>query len=93
MHIDVLERYWLIAVGVTLGTFTAALLAGIFIFGLRTPSPVGRIDPTMIDQTEFAETGLRDMGNNRYEVYMLAQMWSFRPSEITVPAGAEVTFL
>lgn len=93
MHIDELERYWLIAVSVMLGAFTAALLASIFIFGVTLPSPVGRIDPTQLENSEFAEPGLRHMGGNQYTAHIIAQMWNYVPNEITVPAGAEVTFV
>lgn len=92
MHIDDLERYWLIAVAAVLGCFAAALIAGVFVFGVELPSPIGRINPTEIDQSEFAETGVRHMGGNQYTVYMIAQMWVYQPSEVRVPTGAEVTF-
>jgi cytochrome c oxidase subunit 2 len=93
MHIDQFERYWLIAVGAVLGAFTAALLVSVFVFGVTLPSPVGRIDPTTIDQSEFAEPGLRHMGGNQYTAHVIAQMWMFVPRELTVPQGAEVTFI
>jgi cytochrome c oxidase subunit 2 len=93
MHIDDLERYWLVAVAVVLGAFTAALFVSVFVFGISLPSPVGRIDPTTIEQTEFAQTGLRHMGGDQYTVHMVAQMWRYEPSEVRVPAGSEVTFI
>jgi cytochrome c oxidase subunit 2 len=34
---------------------------------------------------------VRQTGPNSYEVVVVAQMWSFTPSEIRVPEGAEVT--
>jgi cytochrome c oxidase subunit 2 len=93
MHIDELERYWLIAVSVVLGAFTAALLASVFVFGVSLPSPVGRIDPMEIETSEFAEPGLRHMGDNQYTAHIIAQMWRYTPSEIRVPVGSEVTFV
>lgn len=100
MHIDELERYWILAVAAMLGAFLAALLASVFIFGIELPSPVGRLNPTQLDQTEFATPGLRSMGGNRYTAHIVAQMWSFdigqaagQPAEIRVPRGAEVTFV
>jgi cytochrome c oxidase subunit 2 len=93
MHIDELERYWLIAVSVVLGAFTAALLASVFVFGVSLPSPVGRIDPAAIETSEFAEPGLRNMGDNQYTAHIIAQMWRYTPGEIRVPVGAEVTFV
>ena len=35
MHIDRLERYWIIAVGVVLGAFGAAIVASVVVFGVR----------------------------------------------------------
>lgn len=97
MHIDQFEKYWLIAVFVVIGAFTAALFASVFIFGVRLPSPAERIDPRelapkQIDQTEFAEPGLRHMGDNQYTAHVLAQTWFFKPKEICVPVGSDVTF-
>jgi cytochrome c oxidase subunit 2 len=100
MHIDRLERYWIIAVASALGIFAAALFASIVIFGVRMPSPVGRVDPQALDQTEFATPGLRSMGGNAYTAVIVAEMWRFnigqpvsQDAEIRVPRGSEVTFL
>lgn len=98
MHIDKLERYWLLAVIGMMGAFAAALLASVFVFGIRLPSPAGRVNPQALDQSEFAKPGLRQSGTNRYELYVVAQMWKFdfgQPpgkAEIRIPTGAEVTF-
>lgn len=98
MHIDPFERYWFIAISVTVGAFTAALIASVFIFGVRLPGPSGTIDPEIlspktVDQTEFAEPGVRHMGRNQYTAHFLAQTWFFTPKEIRVPQGADVTFV
>jgi len=92
MHIDELERYWLIAVSVALGAFGAALLASVFIFRVQLPSPVARIDPAEINESAFADPGLKDMGDNTYAALFVAQMWAFTPGEIRLPKGADVTF-
>jgi cytochrome c oxidase subunit 2 len=97
MHIDRLERYWLIAVFSVMGVFIAALLASVFIFGVRLPSTNEKIDPRSlapkeIVNTEFAEPGLRHMGDNAYTAHFLAQTWFFKPDEICVPVGADVSF-
>lgn len=101
IHIDRLERYWLIAVGIVFGGFAAALLASVFIFGIRLPSPVGRIDPTKIDQTEFATPGITQEAEGVYTLRIVAKMWSFNLGAdvekegtipvIHVPAGSKVT--
>ena len=92
MHIDQYERYWIIAFVAVLTLFMASLFAGAIIFGVRTPSSVGFINPSRLENTAFANPQVRHMGGNEYEVTMLARMWSFTPAEVRVPVGAEVTF-
>jgi len=98
MHIDQLERNWLITIFTVIGAFIAALFASVFIFGVRLPSPTERIDPRELGpkevvQTEFAEPGLRHMGGNEYTAHFLAQTWFFKPKEICVPVQSVVTFV
>ncbi|MCL5997610.1 MAG: cytochrome C oxidase subunit II [Chloroflexi bacterium] len=102
MHIDRLERYWLTAVAAMLGSFVAALVVSVTVFGIRLPSPVDRIDPQHLEETEFAEPGIRAVGGNRYEVHIVAKMWSYdagpeagaagAPPVIRIPNGSQVTF-
>lgn len=92
MHIDKYERYWIMAFTAVLAVFVAALVAGAIVFGVRVPEEGGFINPSRLENTEFANPGIRDMGNNEYEVYMVAQKWAFIPREISVPLGATVTF-
>ncbi|HQZ98681.1 MAG TPA: hypothetical protein PLJ62_00645 [Thermoflexales bacterium] len=102
MAINRYEKYWLIAVFTMLGAFAAALIVGVMVFGVRLPAPVARIDPRNIANTEFAKLGVRKLGGNRVDVYMVAKMWSFdagtesgapgAPPKIHIPAGSTVTF-
>lgn len=92
MHINKYEMYWIYIIVAVLGVFLAALMAGAVIFGVRLPTEGAFVNPSRLDETEFANPGLREMGDGRYEVYMTAQMWSFTPNEIRVPVGSEVTF-
>lgn len=102
MHVDRLERYWIIIVAVVMGAFFAALLAGAVIFGIRLPSsPNQYLNPLAVD-VEFPKPGLRDMGNGQYTAHIIAQMWRFDLGSdeqdtdgneiIRVPVGARVTF-
>jgi cytochrome c oxidase subunit II len=60
------------------------------------------VNPRAINQTAFANPGLRAMGDNRYEAYIIAQMWQFNAGSteleadgtqiLHVPQGAQVTF-
>lgn len=103
MHIDRYERMYIIAASAVMGAFFAALLASALVFGIHLPEPAGFVNPRALNQTEFANPGLRDMGNNRYEAYIVAQMWQFNvgvteldPTDNTpvlrIPEGAQVTF-
>lgn len=47
--------------------------------------------PTCITDVEpFATDTLFQVGPNEYELHMVARMWAFQPSEITLPVGAKV---
>jgi cytochrome c oxidase subunit 2 len=97
IQIDRLERYWLIAVGIVFGAFSAALVASVLIFGVRLPSPVGRIDPQHLDQTEFATPGLTQTGAGAYTLRVVAQMWRYdfgvkgNLPNIQIPVGSKLT--
>lgn len=93
MHVDKYERWWIIIVVATLSAFLAALVVGAVVFGVRLPEPVDIVNPSQLNEAGFSETGLVHMGDNQYEVRMIARMWSFSPRTITVPEGAVVTFL
>ncbi|MCS6772906.1 MAG: cytochrome c oxidase subunit II [Anaerolineae bacterium] len=99
MELNKLERYWLIAVGVVLGAFTAATIVALLFFNIRLPSPVERIDPQRLEETEFARPGIRRLTGSRYEAYIVAKSWAFEvgpdagtPPTLRFPAGSEVTF-
>ncbi|RMG87947.1 MAG: hypothetical protein D6712_04630 [Chloroflexi bacterium] len=92
MHVDKYERFWIYAVVAVLGVFFAALLVAAFGLGIRLPQPAAILNPLELDQTQFSEPGVYQVGDNEYEVYIVAQMWAFVPNEIHVPAGAKVTF-
>lgn len=103
MHVDRLERYWIIIVAVVLGAFFASLLAAMLVFGMRLPSAPGEfLNPLDLGGTRFAAPGLRDMGDGKYELTMTAQMWRFNTGSgeqdadgndiVRIPRGAQVTF-
>jgi cytochrome c oxidase subunit II len=92
IHIDEYERRWITALTIMLGVFFASLIAGAAIFGVRPAQEGGFINPNKLNETMFANPGVRHMGGNRYEVVMTAQAWSFNPREITVPKDSVVTF-
>jgi len=61
--------------------------------GIHLPGLERRIDPTKVAETPpFDKPGLVELAPGRYEVRMTAQIWSFAPREIRVPAGSTVRF-
>ncbi|MFZ4815438.1 MAG: hypothetical protein ACOYL5_12950 [Phototrophicaceae bacterium] len=95
LHIDPYERRWLIMIVVMLGVFFASLIAGALIYGVVPAGEGGFINPQRLDETMFASPGLRDMGNNHYDLVLLAQMWNWNGNpnyEVRLPVGAEVEF-
>lgn len=86
-----------------------ALAVGIsgFVYGVQVPQPLARVDPRTVatpGSSEFpfgapVAERIRQLDDNRYEVFILAQMWKFSPGSInygeppiSVPAGSTVTF-
>ncbi len=109
MHIDRYEKYWLILVSIVLAIFFAALVAGAVIYGVRLPAPAGMVNPLTIDDTEYAQTGVRLLGQTEdgqphYEIRFMAEKWRFvvegehvsgdaTHPVITIPEGSTVTFV
>lgn len=93
----VAERIERIFVGLTLamlGVFISALFYSSFVMGMHLPGRAGEIDPTQVRATPpFDEPGVREVAPGRYEVVTIGSAWFFTPSEVRVPAGAEVTFI
>jgi cytochrome c oxidase subunit II len=93
LHINRLERRWIIASAVLLVVFMLAITVTSLAGGIAVPQPVARVNPQTVDKEgPFANPGLRELAPGKYEAYILSQIWSFNPREITVPAGSSVTF-
>lgn len=94
MKVATYERAFLWVGAILLVVCMGALVYASVGMGLHLPGRVGQIDPTELTSTPpFDAPGVRQTGPNAYEVVMLGQVWSFVPSEVRVPAGAEVTFI
>lgn len=95
MHIHRLEKIWLVFGIAMLFIFLAVLGVGAFAMGLEPPGShgMGAVDPQMVDKTApFDHPGLRQIGENEYEAYMLAFAFGFSPDKMEVPAGAKIHF-
>jgi cytochrome c oxidase subunit 2 len=91
MHRD--EKVWLtISFGMIIGFMLLTGYQG-FALGMGPPSNKETIDPQKVDQTApFDQPGIRQTGDNEYEVVMTLEAFAFNPSNIEVPAGSTVHF-
>jgi cytochrome c oxidase subunit 2 len=93
MHIDRFEAMFLWLAAGMLFLFAGAIVISVFGLGIQLPTISDQIAPDEIDTTAgFDRPGLREVYPARYEVFMVAQTWSFTPASIEVPVGSEVTF-
>lgn len=85
MKIDKTEK-WII--------ISSMLLMGLFVFSLlyaksRYDSNVPECLPY---DKAYEEPKVVQLDENTYQVFSVAQMWQFQPSEIYIPVGSEVDF-
>ena len=93
MHIHRYERWWLTFGLAMLGLFMATVLFAAFADNINPPSGLQPIDPTKVASTPpFDHPGLRKLPDGSYEAYYVAQVFSFNPAVLTIPAGSKVTF-
>src|ERR1022692_3964898 len=93
MHIHRYERIWLTAGLALLAFFLAVVATAAVVDGFVPPSRVQTIDPAKVAQTPpFDHPGLRKVADGAYEAYYVAQIFSFKPSTVSVPVGSRVTF-
>lgn len=88
------ERIWLWFGIVTLLIFL--LITGYLAFSMDIHPADGMtktVAPEQVMATApFDQPGVYPLGNNEYEVVMVAQIFRFLPETVTVPAGATVHF-
>ena len=88
------EKGFLAVGGVLLLGCLVALGYASVAMGIHLPGHSVKMDPQQVYTTPpFDKPGMRQTGPNSYDVVLIGQMWSFTPSEITVPVGADITFI
>jgi|SRR5579864_2615872 len=93
MHIHRSEKVWLTVGIAALIVFLGLIGTEALTEGIAPPSRVQTIDPTKVAQTPpFDHPGVRRVGDHTVEVYMLAHIFAFTPSTITIARGTQVTF-
>ncbi len=93
IHMHRAEKLWLRFGFLMLAIFLATITTASIIDGISPPSRVQTIDPTKVAQTPpFDHPGVRKISPGHYEVYYVAQIFSFNPQSISIPVGSHVTF-
>ncbi|MFB6153310.1 MAG: cytochrome c oxidase subunit II [Halodesulfurarchaeum sp.] len=96
MKIHRYEKVWIAVSLALIVGFIATVAYGAVGAGVEmVADDGGTIDPNNIGETPFADPGVRKVGSDRYEVYVVAQQFLFRPGTskpIRVPAHSTVTF-
>ena len=96
MEIHRYEKVWFVLALLLIAGFIATVAYGAVGAGVTMISDDGgTIDSQNLEGTPFEDPGVRQVGEDRYEVYVLSQQFLFRPGTtepIRVPAGSTVTF-
>ena len=82
---DRFEKRILIFTGVVLVVFFAAIMRAV-------SSGVSDVPACVPYDPSYLESRVTALDDHTYQVFMVAQMWSFQPSEIFIPVGSEVDF-
>lgn len=88
------EEIWLVLASVVI--ILSMVVTGYQTFAKEMGPPSGKetIDPQKVDEiAPFDNPGVFEVGDNKFEVVMTLQAFSFTPNDIEVPVGAEVTFI
>ena len=94
MKIHAYEKLWLIASLILIVAFIATVTYGAVGMGIVLPDDRAEpIDPNTLDEDErFSDPRVEHIGDQEYEVYVVANMFFYQPDPIEVPANSEVTF-
>lgn len=77
------EKFAVGLASVLLAVFFGALVYASAQKGISVPTCITDVEP-------FAKDTLFQTGEKQYELHMVARMWAFQPSTISLPAGSEV---
>ena len=87
------ELAWILpSIAIPVGMLVALAVTA-FGAGIHLPGREGRVDPTKVGETApFDQLGVIQLAAGQYEAHIVAQVWSFTPGEVRVPAGSTVHF-
>ncbi len=78
---DKSEKFALGLSGLLLITFFVAILYASVAKNIQVPTCITDVEP-------FTTDTLFQVGEDEYELHMIARMWAFQPSTVTLPAGS-----
>lgn len=87
------ERRWMSVSGLMSLSFVILIAIALALEGTHIAQRSSRTTPDKLSSHElFAKPGITALGPGRFQVAVLAQAFSFSPSEIIVPVGSEIDF-
>jgi cytochrome c oxidase subunit 2 len=94
MHVHKYEKLWLLASVLLIVGFISTIVYGAVGAGVvMVNDEGGQVNASGLnDHPEFSDPGVRKVGPNEYEAYVVAQQFIFQPDPIEVPANSTVTF-
>jgi cytochrome c oxidase subunit 2 len=93
MHVELYERIWMWLAGALLLVFLGAIFLTAGVQAVRPPSHVETVDPARLaEHPEFSNPSVTTRPDGSVAVTVVAQMFSFAPDPIEVPAHQPVTF-
>jgi len=93
MNVEFYERIWMWAAAGVLVIFLSTIVGTAASNAVHPPSHVETVDPaTLADSPEFGNPSVKVQPDGSVVVPVVAQMFSFSPDPIEVPANRPVTF-
>ena len=87
------ERRWLAVAGFLSLMFVMLIAYSLWVEGAHIAQRSSRAQPEVITSSAlFEQPGVRALALNKYQVSVVAYTYSFQPSEIILPVGADVDF-
>jgi len=93
VNVELYERIWMWAAGGLLLLFLGAIFLTAGLQAIQPPSHIETVDPTALTaHPEFGTPAVKTRADGSVVVSVVAQMFSFSPDPIEVPANRPVTF-
>jgi len=93
MHVDLYEKVWMWAASGIVALFLATIVMTGWVQAIQPPSHMETVDPTKLGEyAEWADPKVVIGPEGSVRVSVRAEMFSFSPDPIEVPANRPVTF-